>query len=224
MRHFVVAALVSAVSSRMRLNEIRLADHQFDENSNDNDPFEDEDSIATFPLEEDVDDFDENFVTPELDESVATMNELSSAVGASVDADEQNIVLMSPAVKKLVEGFKTSLIGMMTPEEVPHLSEALPFLFVAGIVSSDPHLRAHLFQAGIPQYLLYDVLKSILTNGLFLNEKKESLRIVVMSVVVSFTLLGAPSHSLRGNLFMAALFAGFLDMLKRWIKQQDFFE
>ena len=81
-------------------------------------------TIANFPLEEDVDDFDENFVTPELDESIATMNEASSRV----DADEQNIVWMSPAVKKLVEGFKTSLVGMTTPEKVPLLSEALPFI------------------------------------------------------------------------------------------------
>ena len=135
------------------------------------------------------------------------------------------------ALKEMFSGFKKSVIGMMTPEmkveDIPHLVDALPFIFVAAIVASNPNLQAHLFQSGLPHYLLYDAMKSTLSNGGLIpkmshsiDENKKKYLIGIMSVIASFMALGAPSQSMRGNLKFAQLFTGLLEFLKWWVQEK----
>lgn len=134
------------------------------------------------------------------------------------------------ALKEMFAGFKKSVIGMMTPEtleNIPHLLDALPLIFVAAIVASDPNLQAHLFQSGLPHYFLYDAIKNTLSNGGLIpkmshsiDEGRKRYLIGIMSVIASFMALGAPSQSMRGNLHFAQLFTGLFDALKWWVSQK----
>ena len=134
------------------------------------------------------------------------------------------------ALKVMFAGFKKSVVGMMTPEtveDIPRLLDVVPLIFVAAIVSSNPNLQAHLFQSGLPHYLLYDAMKSTLSNGGLIpkmshsiDENKKKYLIGIMSVIASFLALGAPSKSMGGNLHFAQLFTGLFEFVKWWVQQK----
>ena len=166
------------------------------------------------------------------EKSIAEISALKSAAEAENRCEERltlkgmSDVLRAPstqfALKEMLEGFKKSIIGLMTLKDIRRYDEALPFILIATVVACDMQFQARLFQSGLLHFLLYDVVKSTLSNGgLIPNmshfkdaKKKKSNLIKIVSVLASFMLLGAPSKSFSANVSTGIYLAVFLELLK----------
>lgn len=163
--------------------------------------------------------------------SIAEISELQSAAEAENRCEERltlkamSDVLRAPstqfAVKEMLEGFKKSIIGLMTLKDIPRLEEALPFILIATILACDMQFQARLFESGLPHFFLYDVVKSTLSNGGLIpkmshyrDERKKNDLIKIVSVLASFMLIGAPSKSLWANFYTGMQVSGLLELVK----------